>query len=171
MALIVVVAVSLGIGSRGPSGPVTLDQHVTHLASEFRCPSCPDLSAAESDASTARAVRADIRDQILAGHTDAVIKASLVAKYGSGILLSPTAKGVGSLVWVLPLAAMVLALAGLAGVFWRRRGNPRADQGPTTADRRLVESQVAEARTAEARTAEARTAEARTAEARTASTQ
>lgn len=146
VALGVVVAVFLAIGAQSPPRPATLDQKVIHLADQIRCPSCADLSAAESDASTARAVRADIRAQILAGHSDSAIKASLVGKYGTGILLSPASKGLDGLVWVLPVIGVVLALGVIGAVFWRRRGRSEDDRGPSDEDRSLVEAEVRKAR-------------------------
>ncbi|MGH9301037.1 MAG: hypothetical protein ACRD0E_04055, partial [Acidimicrobiales bacterium] len=52
-ALGAVVVVVLAIGSHRPGPPPTLDQRVDQIASGIRCPSCADLSAAQSDASTA----------------------------------------------------------------------------------------------------------------------
>ena len=52
------------------------------------------------------------------------------------MLLTPTATGVTTLVWIIPVVALVLAIAGLAVAFrrWKRKGDVHA----TAADRELV---------------------------------
>ncbi len=62
---------------------------------------------------------------------------TLAARYGERILLTPGRSGLVGLVWALPVAALVAALAGVALAFrrWRGRGVVHA----TDADRELVE--------------------------------
>src|SRR5437764_174819 len=57
IAMVLILAVAFAIGARGRSGPVTDAQRVRHIASEIRCPTCRNQSAAESDAAAAKAVR------------------------------------------------------------------------------------------------------------------
>jgi cytochrome c-type biogenesis protein CcmH/NrfF len=64
-----------------------------------------------------------------------------VATWGESILLTPDSSGVGGLVWVLPVVALVLALAGVGYVFWRWRG--MAPVHASDADRELVDSALA----------------------------
>ncbi len=122
VALVVVAAVALTIGSGvGRSSPRTLAQRAASLESEIRCPQCQDLSVAQSNASSAIAVRHQISQMLAAGATDAEIKQSLVARYTLSILLVPPVSGLGALVWFLPLVAVVLALGALGVLFWRRQ--------------------------------------------------
>jgi len=92
----VVLAVALVIGSVTRSGSETVSQRVDRIAGDVRCPSCSGLSAAESDAPTAVAVRKLITDRVKAGRNDASIETELVHSYGSGILLRPPASGVAA---------------------------------------------------------------------------
>jgi cytochrome c-type biogenesis protein CcmH len=123
------------VAARGRSGPETVTERVERVASQVRCPTCRQLSAAESDAPAAEAVRVAIRDRIERGESDAEIRAFLVDAYGADILLKPGRSGVAGLVWVVPVTAFVCALAGLAFAFrrWTRRAGT-----PTDADRELV---------------------------------
>lgn len=122
VALVVVAAVVLTIGSGvGRSSPRTLAQRAASLEREIRCPQCQDLSVAQSNASSAIAVRHQISQMLAAGATDAEIKQSLVARYTPSILLVPPVSGLGALVWFLPLVAVVLALGALGVLFWRRQ--------------------------------------------------
>ena len=131
-----VLAVVLAVGARGRSGPPTENQRVQHIASEIRCPTCRNQSAAESDAAAAKAVRDEIRRRVRIGQRDGDIVAFLVSRYGSDILLKPEGSGIAALVWALPVGAVVVALAGLAVAFRRWRARPGVE--PTAEDRALV---------------------------------
>jgi len=94
---------------------------VGRIAREVRCPTCRGLSAAESDAEAATAVKVFIRDRLRQGASDAQIKGELADRFGTSILLRPPASGVSGLVWAVPVAAFILAAGGLGFAFWRWR--------------------------------------------------
>ena len=89
-----------------------------------------------------KAIRERIDAQIEAGASDAQIRDELAAAYGERVLLTPGRSGVSSLVWTLPVVAVVVAFAGLAYAFRRWRGDAAGQA--SDADRALV----AEARAA-----------------------
>jgi len=124
IVLAVVVIVSLVIGATGSRGPRTEADRVRAIASNVRCPTCRSLSAAESDAKAAQAVREEIRARIRRGQSDAGIRGYLASRYGDDILLKPDATGIAGLVWSLPVALGIVAVAGLVAAFrrWRRMG-------------------------------------------------
>lgn len=136
----VLLVTAFTISTRRDSGPETMQARVKRVASEVRCPTCRQLSAAESDAPAAEAVRVAIAKRVEQGESDAEIRAFLVASYGNDILLKPGGSGVAGLVWALPVAAFVCALAGLAFAFRRWH---RAQVDPTADDRLLVERALA----------------------------
>jgi len=140
LALGVVLAVALVIGAQGRSGPMTEAQRVRHIASEIRCPTCRNQSAAQSDAAAAKAVRDEIDRRVKAGQSDGEIVAFMVSRYGSDILLKPEGSGVASLVWVLPVVAVVVALGALAFAFVRWRARPGV--AVSEDDRALVEREL-----------------------------
>ena len=140
LVLALVLAVALAIGAQGRSGPRTQAQRVKHIASEIRCPTCRNQSAAESDAAAAKAVRDEIDRRVRAGESDGEIVAFMVSRYGSDILLKPGSSGVASLVWALPVVAVVVALAGLAVAFGRWRARPGVSV--SAEDRVLVEREL-----------------------------
>ncbi len=120
-ALLVVLGVALFVGSGATSGGTeTVAQRSAGLATQIRCPSCEDLSVAQSSASSAVAVRHEITARVAAGQSDAQIEAALVAQYGPTILLRPPVRGLTALVWLLPAAAAVVAVVALGTLFWRR---------------------------------------------------
>ena len=140
LAMAVLLITAFAVSTKGDSGPATTAERVTRIASEVRCPTCRQLSAAESDAPAAEAVRVAIATRVEQGQSDAAIRAFLVSRYGSDILLKPGRSGVAALVWALPVAAFVCALAGLAYAFHRWR---RVEVDLTADDRALVEQALA----------------------------
>ena len=137
LLLLAVLVVSLSVGGTGSRGARTEADRVDAIASEVRCPTCRSLSAAESDAKAADAVRAEIRTRLREGQSEAEIRGYLASRYGEDILLRPEAGGLAGLVWAVPVAAGVVVFAGLVVAFrrWRRLDLP----APTDEDRALVE--------------------------------
>ena len=90
-------------------------QRITHLESIVKCPACDDLSVAQSNAPAAVAIRHEISARVHAGATDTQILTSLEARYTGVILLSPSASGLGVLLWLLPLVVVLLGV----GIFVR----------------------------------------------------
>jgi cytochrome c-type biogenesis protein CcmH/NrfF len=87
---------------------------IVHLESMVKCPACDDLSVAESNATSSIAVRHDIARRVHEGESDTTILTSLEATYGTSILLSPSTSGLGLLLWLVPLLALVaLVVAGI----------------------------------------------------------
>ncbi len=135
LALALAFAGALGYDALASHRPLTLDQRVAAIASQVRCPSCQDETADHSTTQTAAAVRAVIRQRLLAGQSQGEIEAYLESRYGPAILLRPPAGGLSGLVWVLPVAAVVAAAGGLAVAFRRWRPRPA---GPLSAKERAV---------------------------------
>jgi len=118
---LVVLAVALVVGSGAfDSGTPTTAQRAAAIEATVRCPSCTDLSVAQSNATTAIAVRHQIESMVAAGRSSAEIDQVLVAEYGQTILLVPPDAGGVPLIWVVPLVLGAAALAGVGVVFWRR---------------------------------------------------
>ena len=120
--------------SAGTSTPAA---RAHELATELRCPDCQALSVADSDSSSAQAIRADLARRARAGESDAEIRQVYINRYGESILLKPTSHGLGLVVWVLPVVALALAAAGLGLAFARWRREPRLH--PSDADEALVQ--------------------------------
>lgn len=128
---------ALATGAGGDDGPPSPAAWTARLSADVRCPTCEGLSAAESAAPAAAAVRQEIRRRVDAGESDSEIRAFLVSRYGKDIVLTPEGTGAAALVWVLPVMAVVLGAGGLAFTFRRRRASGTA--AATAEDRRLVE--------------------------------
>lgn len=114
VALVVVAAVTLV----AQSPPATSSSRIAHLETLVRCPSCEDLSVADSNATSAIALRHEITRRVHEGQSDQRILGSIEAVYGSRILLSPGARGLSLVLYLVPLA--VLAALVLVVVRLRR---------------------------------------------------
>ncbi len=119
VALVMVVGVALVVGTRDDGGAPTRDERAQSLAERFRCPTCKGQSVADSDAPASEFIRDEIDRQLGEGRSDDEIEAYLVSRYGSSVLLTPPRSGIAALVWVVPVAALVLASAGLVVAFRR----------------------------------------------------
>jgi cytochrome c-type biogenesis protein CcmH len=116
--LIAVVAV-VGLALLSAPTSSSAAQRVAHLETLVKCPSCQDLSVAQSTSSSALAVRHEIATMVAKGESDTQILTTVEAAYGPSILLSPSTSGLGALLWILPSAVFVGL--GVTVVVLRRR--------------------------------------------------
>jgi cytochrome c-type biogenesis protein CcmH len=138
---VIVLAVALAIGSRAGRAGTGPDARAARIESEIRCPECRGVSVADSATKSAAAIRKDVADQVRAGRSDAVIEQSIAAHYGADILLRPPATGIAVLVWALPIAAAVVAVAALAMAF--RRWHATTEVLASAEDRERVARELA----------------------------
>ncbi|MCZ7524983.1 MAG: cytochrome c-type biogenesis protein CcmH [Acidimicrobiia bacterium] len=133
-----VAAVAVLVWAGWPEGgPESAPDRTRRIASELRCVECQGLSVADSDTVTSEAIKEDIGRRIEEGQSDAGIRQAYVDRYGEVILMRPEGRGLGLLVWGLPIAVLVGG-AGLLGWFLARsRAEPRLEA--SEADRALVE--------------------------------
>jgi cytochrome c-type biogenesis protein CcmH/NrfF len=118
---LVVLGVALVIGSGALDGTQpTTSQRAAAIEAGVRCPSCTDVSVADSDATTAIAVRHEILSMVAAGASTADIDQTLVSEYGQTILLVPPDAGGIPLIWIIPIVLGACALTGVGILFWRR---------------------------------------------------
>jgi cytochrome c-type biogenesis protein CcmH len=101
--------------------PGSAASRIAHLESLVRCPSCEDLSVAQSSSTSAIAVRHQIERSVRAGRSDTEILTTLESRYGTSILLSPPTSGLGALLYLVPIGAAVVLVAVVATLARRRR--------------------------------------------------
>ena len=134
----VVLAAVLTIGVTRAGGPRTNEERVEAIAKTIKCPVCRSESVFDSNAQASQNIRDEIARQVAAGRTDGEIRAYVNDRFkDQGLLLVPPKTGIDSLVWVLPVVAVVLAAGGLAVAFHRWRTTP--DLALTDEDRAIVE--------------------------------
>src|SRR4051794_12699579 len=139
LALGLVALVLLAVGTSQSSGPRTPDERLEYISTRLKCPICEGESVFESRNSDSEAIRTEIRSQISQGQlSDDQIITYMTDRYGEQLLLVPKASGIDALVWVLPVAAAICAVVGLAFAFrrWRRT----VDTIPDDEDRARVDA-------------------------------
>jgi cytochrome c-type biogenesis protein CcmH len=136
LALLVVVVVALVIGTSGSDNSPTA--RADRIESEIRCPACNGQSVQASDAPTARAVRDLVVAQIKAGRSNGEIERDILSRYGNDLQLRPSSHGLIGLVWVIPMVALGVTVAGLTLAFRRWRAMARGHASED--DRALVRS-------------------------------
>ena len=128
---------ALVIGSHR-DGPLTDEARVRRIGSDLRCPTCQGMSVADSDAPAAVGIREEITRRVAAGReSDGQVKDYILGLYPN-ISLRPQTRGLGLVVWALPVVAAAVVIGGLGLVLVRRRRRP-VPLGLSDDDRLLVE--------------------------------
>jgi len=112
IAAIVLAAV---MGLESPLADPAAEKRAQNLFMEIKCVVCQGEPIAQSSAEVAADMRIRVRDEIAAGKSDEQIRTDFAARYGQSVLLRPSAKGIGALLWAFPLAAFLLG----AAILWR----------------------------------------------------
>ena len=136
------VLVSLGRATFDDGPPRSTAEQVEAIASTLKCPVCKSQSVADSDVAASRAIRLEIARLVEEGRSADEVRTAIAATYGDDVQLIPPASGFAGLVWILPVLALVVALAALSAAFARWRRTPA--NAATDADRELVEHALEE---------------------------
>jgi len=89
------------------SGP-QLERRTMEISAELRCPVCQGLAIGDSPSIMAANMKAQVRELLARGYTEAQILSYFEKSYGQFVLLKPKFQGVNALVWILPI--LVLAI-------------------------------------------------------------
>jgi cytochrome c-type biogenesis protein CcmH len=103
-----------------------LDARTEVVAGLLRCPVCQGLSVADSPATMAVNMKAQVRELLAQGYDQEQILAYFEHSYGEFVRLEPPLRGVNWLVWLGPVLALA---AGGAVVAWTLRSRRQAAAG------------------------------------------
>jgi len=117
-AVAVLAVTALLLGSALPVIAVDVDampnaemqERYDALTHELRCMQCQNQSIADSPVGLASDLRRDVREQIIAGKSDAEIRDAMVARYGNIILFRPPFQASTAWVWVLPFLLLIVGV-------------------------------------------------------------
>ncbi len=133
--LLAILLVScLPLVAQASTEPTTLDpvaqRRLVDLSAQLRCLVCQNQSIAESNAELAVDLRNQINEQIKSGKSDREIVDFMVTRYGDFVLYRPPFKATTALLWIGPIALLLLAVL----VFYRTLVSRRArvDERPLT---------------------------------------
>lgn len=137
--LFVVVVGLLAVGATADRGPQTQQDRIDAVSRRLACPTCDGESVYVSRAPAAEAIRAEIARQVATGQrSNDEIVAYIEERFGGQVLLVPRATGFDALVWAVPAAVAICAVAALGFAFRRWRLEAAQWSGPTADDRQLV---------------------------------
>jgi cytochrome c-type biogenesis protein CcmH/NrfF len=109
---------------------------IAYLESIIRCPSCADLSIADSETTSATGLRTEVTKNVHEGLSDQAIEAQ-VEKEFPGTLLIPIG-GDGVAVFLIP--ALIIAVGALTFVVLIMRRTRREGSANKSADEDIVEA-------------------------------
>jgi cytochrome c-type biogenesis protein CcmH len=120
VASIVLVAIAHGKEAAPEAADPVLEARMVRITSELRCLVCQNQTIADSHADLAVDLRKQVREQLVAGRSDAEIVDYMTARYGDFVLYRPPFKATTVLLWVGPAAMLGGGLLVLAIVLRRR---------------------------------------------------
>ena len=110
------------------------EKRLQELSTELRCLVCQNQTIADSNAELAQDLRREIRSMIKDGKTNPEIIDFMVVRYGDFVLYRPPVKGITLLLWIGPIALMLLSLFILQRYMRSRARRITAEEKPLTAD-------------------------------------
>lgn len=131
----------LAFGTLRDRGPLTQQGRIDAISQQLACPTCNGESIYVSRAPAAEAIRNEIAREVAAGQNSDDQIVAVIEKSFPGSVLLPRTDGVESLVWILPVVALVGGLCGLGLVF--RRWKNAALFNASDADFAIVEAALA----------------------------
>jgi len=144
-ALLFAVAPLVAVANVEPTmlDPVA-QRRLVDLSAQLRCLVCQNQSIAESNAELAVDLRNQINEQIKAGKSDREIVDFMVTRYGDFVLYRPPFKATTALLWIGPIALLLLAVLAFYRTLLARR--KRIEDRPLTdAERAEAERLLAQA--------------------------
>lgn len=100
-----------------------LAERTHEVASMMRCPSCQGLSVADSHTAASAAMRAKIERLLELGYSEDQVLSYFEASFGEFIRLAPRPEGFNLVVWIAPVAGLLI---GIVLVVWRVRSARRS---------------------------------------------
>jgi cytochrome c-type biogenesis protein CcmH len=137
--LVLMLTAGPALVAANQAAPTDLDpvanKRAVELSQQLRCLVCQNQTIADSHAELAVDLKNQINEQIRAGRSDREIIDFMVQRYGDFVLYKPPFKAETVLLWVGPVALLVL---GMGAYFLQlRRRRTRIDERPLSEAERL----------------------------------
>lgn len=107
-----------------------LEARARGLSAELRCLVCQNQSIDDSNAPLARDLRLLVRERLKAGDTDKQVMDYVVARYGEFVLLRPRFGWHTLLLWLTPIAILLLGITLARTVMRGRPDEPQPAPAP-----------------------------------------
>ncbi|MGE5282641.1 MAG: cytochrome c-type biogenesis protein CcmH [Chloroflexota bacterium] len=132
--LVALVGAALALAGSTLAAPAP-ETTVTTIEGEVMCPICGTLLEL-SDSPQAQREKVYIAKLVAAGKSRAEIKDALVAQYGPEVLAVPRGSGFDLTAYLVPIVALLAAIAAIAVAVsrWRRDGGDAGEPEPALPD-------------------------------------
>lgn len=84
------------------------DDDVNRVAAQLYCPTCESVPVDVCPTQVCQDWRQEIRAQLAAGRSDDQILNYFADRYGEGVLANVPARGIGLVIWLIPVIIVVL---------------------------------------------------------------
>ncbi|AKH69981.1 uncharacterized protein involved in biosynthesis of c-type cytochromes [Spongiibacter sp. IMCC21906] len=111
-------------------------QRYQNFIDELRCPKCQNQNLSGSDAAIAQDLRREIHRMIMAGKSDIEITQYMLQRYGDFVLYRPRMSAATSVLWLGPIALVLLG-----GLVWWRLSARRSGDVPVSGELSTAEQQ------------------------------
>lgn len=110
LSLILFVTPALAIQPDEILKDTVLEERARIISKELRCLVCQNQSIDDSDAPLARDLRVLVRERLRAGESDEEVINFVVDRYGDFVLLRPPVKASTLVLWLSPVAALIVGI-------------------------------------------------------------
>ncbi len=110
LSLILFVTPALAIQPDEILKDTVLEERARVISKELRCLVCQNQSIDDSDAPLARDLRVLVRERLQAGESNEEVMNFVVDRYGDFVLLRPPVKASTLVLWLSPVAALIVGI-------------------------------------------------------------
>lgn len=134
LLMLLVTIPALAVDSEPALPNAALQQRYELLTHQFRCLVCQNETIAESGAGLAADLRAQVRQQLIAGKSNEQIKQYMVARYGDFVLFKPPWQPNTWLLWGGPLLLLCIGAFVVITVVRRKTQLVKTSPGEVNVD-------------------------------------
>jgi cytochrome c-type biogenesis protein CcmH len=116
-----------------------IDAQTREISKGLRCLVCQGENVWESNSTLAQQMRGVVRERLEAGENPEQIRAYLQGRYGDFVLMEPPKRGLHWVLWLTPLALLLVGALLLRRTLLRWRDQSAA--GPASGSGRLTEAE------------------------------
>ncbi|MEC7463386.1 MAG: cytochrome c-type biogenesis protein [Pseudomonadota bacterium] len=121
LSLILFVTPALAIQPDEILKDTVLEERARVISKELRCLVCQNQSIDDSDAPLARDLRVLVRERLQAGESNEEVINFVVDRYGDFVLLRPPVKASTLVLWLSPVAALIVGIFLLSTWFRKQK--------------------------------------------------
>ena len=121
LSLILFVTPALAIQPDEILKDTVLEERARVISKELRCLVCQNQSIDDSDAPLARDLRVLVRERLQAGESNEEVINFVVDRYGDFVLLRPPVKASTLVLWLSPVAALIVGIFLLLTWFLKQK--------------------------------------------------